>query len=140
MINRCVMGKRAEAIANGDKSYRSGKDCIRGHKDPLRTTQNSTCSQCNKINAAEYRAARRNGPAITPRRAAMNAGEETYRTGKPCKHGHVNPLRTTARAQCLPCIKGGTYTYEKKKPDIVISKDETFKQMAQRIYDRNQTW
>ena len=38
------------------------------------------------------------------RAAAKAAGEATYFTGRPCKHGHVEP-RITSNGNCLECCK-----------------------------------
>ena len=37
------------------------------------------------------------------RAAAREAGEMYFASGKPCVHGHRNPLRSTARGECQEC-------------------------------------
>lgn len=40
---------RAKAIETGSRRYRSGFDCIRGHRNPLRFTGNGACVECQRM-------------------------------------------------------------------------------------------
>jgi hypothetical protein len=85
----------------------------------------------------------------------MENNELEYRSGRDCVHGHKNPLRLVPGSNCLECytrnankIKKPKKIVTKKKIEVYIEpritieeqKVETFKEMAQRIYDRKQTW
>lgn len=52
--------------------------------------------------AAEYRAAK--APEWAAREAARAAGQTTYVSAEPCKHGHVG-LRTVERCRCVECLR-----------------------------------
>lgn len=41
-----IIFPRKVAIEAGNKYYRSRRNCINGHKNPLRRTNNSTCIEC----------------------------------------------------------------------------------------------
>jgi hypothetical protein len=44
------------------------------------------------------------------RKAAAEAGEEKYSTGKPCKHGHMSP-RYTKTGICVQCATERSRAY-----------------------------
>lgn len=50
-------------------------------------------------------------------KAALQAHESQYFTGKPCKHGHVAP-RNTATMECTQCRRGYSRAYAKKVTTI----------------------
>lgn len=51
MIGRKVatVFPRKTAKANGDKYYKSGKDCKHGHTNPLRQTKDAYCTECHSV-------------------------------------------------------------------------------------------
>ena len=52
-------------------------------------------------------------PKNPQRSAALAAGETTYFTGKPCKHGHVAP-RNTSDSSCTACRAGFRESYREQ--------------------------
>lgn len=47
------------------------------------------------------------------RKAAIQAGERTYRTGKACKHGHLS-MRYTLNACCAMCQRLHAHARQEK--------------------------
>lgn len=52
---------------------------------------------------------------LTNRKAARDAGEHKYFTGKPCSHGHVAP-RYTQSGTCQECIRANVAATAAPKP------------------------
>ena len=91
---------RKEAKALGLKRYFTGKPCKHGHLSE-RSIDNG-CLECVRLKSK-----RRYTPkpkTKSPRQIAIENGETTYFTGKPCKHGHVCP-RWTSNCICVECHK-----------------------------------
>jgi hypothetical protein len=49
------------------------------------------------------------------RSAALAAGEPTYESGRPCKHGHAAP-RFSSNGWCVECARGQSNTWHKQHP------------------------
>ena len=103
---------RKEAIANGDRWYRSGKNCINEHENPERSTKNGTCRICNDAANARYREKSRKTKLV------QRANEPPGKKKRPGPSIGFKEARIT--------------------PEEIEA--ESFKEMAQRIYDRGQTW
>lgn len=97
---------RQLAIAAGEAWYQPTTPCVHGHLAPRRVS-NGACRQCEDL----WRAAQRHVPAGLPdnvvidRTSAQARGLTVYRTGKPCKHGHMGWRYVSTRA-CVECYRG----------------------------------
>lgn len=61
-------------------------------------------------------------PAPVPeRRAALAAGEVTYRSSTNCRNGHKSPLRYTKTGKCLECMTGSRKRWRTKNPEKVVA-------------------
>lgn len=71
--------------------------------------------------------------AASPKVKAELAGELTYFTGKPCKHGHTSEHRTDNGA-CIACAKRHTRKYyDTNKDGIIVA------QRVRRAADKKQS-
>lgn len=103
--------KRAEAKAEGEMYYFTGKPCKRGHIDKRRVSDHG-CVECGKVKHKrtyvpspepihDNISVHYSGPLIS-RAEAIKNGEKVYFTGKPCKHGHV-AQRFVCDHSCREC-------------------------------------
>lgn len=89
---------RDAALLSGAVTYDLGEPCVNGHMAP-RYTSTTDCVVC----AAERQRARSVRKGVPWERAvALEKGEKTYLTGRPCKHGHICE-RNTTDASCVEC-------------------------------------
>ena len=113
-----VLSLRQIAKSKGERYFRSGKDCINKHSDPLRVTANSSCIEC-----------------VTDRRRA--AGQVKRRKG-------VNPdwkpkKRISKKAPKLkkePKIR----IYKEARITEEEIRAETFDEMVKRVYAEDRKW
>ncbi len=89
---------RSKALANGDKTY-MGKQCPKGHKG-LRYTVYRNCVECS--NTKEPTGEPVGRPMLKEKKAAIEAGEDFYFTGKMCQHGHI-AKRYVKNSYCVEC-------------------------------------
>lgn len=97
--------ERSEAQRLGLKRYVTGKLCSSGHAGERRVVDGH-CMECNR---ARDRGRRPPGTRAISRPAssvklARLAGEVTYSSGRPCKHGHIAP-RFTCSGTCTECAR-----------------------------------
>lgn len=55
---------------------------------------------------------------MSPRQAALHAGESQYFTGKPCKHGHI-AKRVTKTGVCTECLSKAIKLWMSHNPERV---------------------
>ena len=113
------MGLRKEAKLRGEKWYYTGKPCKRGHIVERRVVT-GMCKECGHIYAEQWR--RKQG--VKKRKSA--ASEEVIRE----KH------RLAAKERRAKAKANGVAI----KPEPKIVREETFAEMAARIYKRDQKW
>ncbi len=87
---------RQLAIANEFNKY-TGSPCYKCGNN-LRYTQTSNCVNCLKYK----RTGKPRSEILPERKAAIEANEEFYFTGKVCKHGHI-AKRYTIGSRCYEC-------------------------------------
>lgn len=107
---------KEEAKREGLKFYFTGKACRNGHVAVRRTTTGH-CLECSRASVVRYSKHRHkgigNGPPRGKRWEAKEAGETTYFTGKPCKHGHFD-VRYVSSGICAECARIQTVNSYKK--------------------------
>jgi hypothetical protein len=64
--------------------------------------------------------------ALVTRKAAREAGEKLYFTGKPCKQGHID-YRITINGYCRECSRRSCEKYRAENPDKVAATQERHK-------------
>ena len=106
------MDTAVSEITTNALTYFTGKPCPKGHYSE-RYVSNSVCVACKRI---EYKPnGRKVGNSNLPERvAAIEAGDEFYITGKPCKHGHISK-RYTKDSRCYECTLSVFKTYRRGK-------------------------
>src|SRR5436305_603990 len=91
--------------ATNRNRYRNGKDCRRGHHNPLRYMANSGCIACHRIREkikAGYIAFALPPKRKTARQLAAARGDQTFDLGIACVNGH-GTWRYTSNAACIEC-------------------------------------
>lgn len=74
------------------------------------------------------------------RSAALIAGEPTYSTGLPCKHGHVAP-RITANSTCTVCAVSITQRAKaRRKPKIKAANAAYYAENREKVSAINKRW
>lgn len=104
---------QSDATRLGTKTYRTGLPCKRGHYSE-RWTRNGVCRQClveykmqhpprrvDEATPVTYPVAMNSLPVSQSEAARL--GRPQYRTGKPCKHGHI-ANRWTLNGTCCQCL------------------------------------
>lgn len=109
----------AAAVLGGLKVYRTGEPCKRGHKS-WRYIKGNACIDCkNHVPdvGSDAPAIEESSPELEwmskfkrstlSRREAINFGLTKYKTGRPCKYGHISFRRVKGQAciDCQKCIK-----------------------------------
>ena len=106
---------RILAKMSEERYFRSGKDCVNGHTDPLRATINSTCCEC-----------------VTARARAKGVKERRKGIG-PRKY--VKRIRKTVAKKAPKII-----VYKEVRITEEEIKAETFEEMTKRIYAEDRKW
>jgi len=152
MANKLI--QRAEAIEKGERTYFTGKACLRGHLTE-RYCSTGGCVGCER---ARSRSATPLPKVFTPRQIAIKEKHKTY-LGHVCEFNHSGKRFTTSSA-CVECNstkrkKARNFTpkkrvVKKRIPKVKVNKEviikqekqkvESFKEMAKRIYERDQQW
>jgi 5-methylcytosine-specific restriction endonuclease McrA len=133
-----VMKSKAEARAQGLKTYFTGKPCKRGHLEE-RWVSDGSCRACRNTQARDWfrydryaseypeevAALKQEQKEAEERRIALLdkpyiSGEEAerlglkfYFTGVPCKNGHVSDYWVSSRT-CCECVKQTSKVYRRK--------------------------
>ena len=116
--------KRHLAMADGLTHYIPDNKCIKcgTSKRLISTHQCSKClrnrnkslkTECEKI------ASRNRKISFVKKRTAINLGKNKYKTGIPCKNGHIG-FRLVSTRQCIECLKtreNKPYTLRSTKPN-----------------------
>jgi 5-methylcytosine-specific restriction endonuclease McrA len=63
---------------------------------------------------------------IISRAEARAAGLQTFFTGKPCKHGHID-LRRTSNGACRTCVNARNAAWLKDNPDSRLKAQKTYR-------------
>ncbi len=119
--------ERKEAAAAGLKKYNTGRPCKHGHIAE-RYVDSGACYECLKISQQNFVSSRKlatvaAGLENSPRKNAATAGLKKYRTGQPCKHGHLSD-RYVESGACVECVKKATaltYTSGAEQREIIAS-------------------
>lgn len=90
---------RSTAIKNNLNKY-TGSPCNKCGNS-IRYTTSSNCIKCTSYVPTGKKVG---GSPLPERIAAINADEEFYVTGKPCKHGHISK-RYVKNSLCFECTK-----------------------------------
>lgn len=77
---------------------------------------------------------------ISSRSEAMASGFLQYFTGKPCKHGHLEP-RITSNGTCLECARGHAKKHAKKYPSKIKARVAKYrKENREDVLASKQRW
>ena len=93
---------RAAARRRGDKIYTPSKKCPKCGTRSARDVMSNKCHGCNNHETAQLM---NNNPDLVITRAdARTLRFKVYRTGEPCKHGHIT-WRYVSTSVCVECMR-----------------------------------
>lgn len=148
----CLRGHRSKRYVKTSQCF----ECmIEKSRTPEAKAANRINGQNRSIRLRALRLANPQPKKITTRQIAKDNKEATYRSGKDCRHNHTDPIRSTNSGYCLECEKINRQQRNpsvartpkpkkvKIKQSIIITKapkEETFDEMAKRLYKENHKW
>ena len=123
-----------QALQQGLKVYRTSLRCKRGHKG-WRYVSNSACLDClgnvkesNQEYGEEKRPEevwmRKERRSTLTRNESIQCGFKLYKTGRPCKYGHIGFRRVNGQA-CVNCQRGLRSEAWNEPDEIMMRKDPT---------------
>lgn len=141
-IHKAITAAKQAAIAKGERTFHSGRDCPHGHENPPRLVTTSYCYLCDQANRttkqqkAKVVKSKIKKP-LTPRQQARK-NKWTYYEGSECKKCG-GTARFVSTANCKNCHNRSP-AYRTSRITVEEHKDDNFEAILQRVYERDAKW
>lgn len=166
---------RESSLQAGDTFYKSNRACPKNHA-PVRYSKSGQCVECNRIacrekwlknqspeeiegrilkaekvekrKAEKEEASRLRRQACAARQRAIESGDKTYISPRPCIHGHTGPRYTSG--SCVECASLQSASedkklydseYYRKNKDAIARRERVYREKNKdRIYENVRQW